>query len=261
MDERQVTLRNGDFKTQLFQAGRGEPLLFLHGANGLDRARYLDALAENFTLYAPVHPGFGESDGLDHIDDVIDFALYYHELMDELGVESAHVVGHSLGGMLAAELAALCPHRVRRLVLSNPAGLWRDDAPTLDFFAVLPDKLLPAVFHNPESDAVREAIKMPDSQDAMIEAMYRRIQSLTAAGKFLWPIPDRGLERRLYRIKASTLIIWGESDGVVPPVYAEAFQSNIKNARVVILKEAAHMPMIEKPDEFVSLVTEFLQGA
>ena len=96
---------------------------------------YLDGLAERYRVFAPVHPGFGDSTGLEHIDDIIDLAIYYHDFMDELGLESAHVVGHSLGGMLAAEMAALDPRRVRKLVLCDPIGLWRDDAPVLDFFS------------------------------------------------------------------------------------------------------------------------------
>jgi pimeloyl-ACP methyl ester carboxylesterase len=253
-----VSVRDGKFTAELYTAGFGEPLLFLHGSGGPLRGAYLDKLAEKFTVYAPVHPGYGESEGFEHIDDIIDQALYYHDFMDELGIESAHIVGHSLGGMLAAELAALCSHRVRKLVLSNPVGLWRDDAPVLDFFVVTPEELAKSTLHDPQSEAVRAAFPMPDSQEALIEAMYQRIQSFSAAGKFLWPIPDRGLDRRIHRIQSPTLIIWGESDGLVPPIYAEDFKSNIKNSRVVIMKEAAHMPMFEKPDEFVSLITDFL---
>jgi pimeloyl-ACP methyl ester carboxylesterase len=260
MEKRTIAVRGGMFKAELHQAGSGEPLLFLHGSGGPLRASYLDELAEQFTVYAPVHPGYGDSEGFEHIDDIIDQALYYHDFMDELGLESAHVVGHSLGGMLAAEIAALCSHRVRKLVLSNAVGLWRDDAPVLDFFVVPPDKLAEATLHDPQSEAVRAAFPPPEGTEAMIEAMYGRIQSFTAAGKFLWPIPDRGLNRRIHRIKAPTLIIWGESDGLVPPVYAEDFQSQIRDSRVVIMKEASHMPMIEKPDEWAALVTEFLQS-
>ncbi len=259
MESRVISLRDGMFKAHLSQGGSGEPLLFLHGSGGLHEGEYLDLLAKDFTVYAPSHPGFGETEGLEHIDDIIDLALYYHDFMDAAGIESAHVVGHSLGGMLAAEIAALCPHRVRRLVLANPVGLWRDDAPVLDFFALPPDQLIPYIIHDPESEAVRAGMPTPDSPEAMVEALYQRTQSFTAAGKFLWPIPDKGLKRRIHRIQSPTLIIWGESDGLVPATYAEDFKSSIKGSRVAILPECAHMPMFEKRDEFVSLITEFLQ--
>ncbi|MCI0849711.1 MAG: alpha/beta fold hydrolase [Chloroflexi bacterium] len=259
MESRTVSVRNGLFKIDVPQQGSGEPLLFLHGSGGLHDGEYLNLLAQTFTVYAPSHPGFGASEGIEHIDDIIDFALYYHDLMDELGLESAHIVGHSLGGMIAAEIAALCPHRVRRLVLANPVGLWRDDDPVLDFITMPADKLMPYILHDPESDAMKEAFPAPEGRDAIMEAMFERMKSFTTAGKFLWPIPDRGLKRRIHRIQSPTLIVWGESDRLVPPSYAEDFRAGIKNSRVVILKEAAHMPMFEKRDEFVSLVTEFLQ--
>ena len=261
MEARTISVRNGLFTAYVLQGGAGDPLLFLHGAGGLRDGQYLEQLARRFTVYAPSHPGFGASEGLEHIDDVIDLALYYHDFMDELGLESAHVVGHSMGGMLAAELAALCSHRVRRLVLTNPVGLWRDDDPVLDFFVLPPEQLMPYIVHDPESEAIREAFPLPQSQDDLIEMMYQRVQSFASAGKFLWPIPDRGLSRRIHRIKSPTLIIWGESDRLVPPSYAEDFRSSIADSRVVIMKECAHMPMFEKRDEFVSLVTEFLTGA
>lgn len=259
MESRTVSVRDGMFSVEVPQQGVGEPLLFLHGSGGLHQGEYLNLLAQKFTVYAPWHPGFGASEGIEHIDDIIDFALFYHDLMDELDIESAHVVGHSLGGMLAAEMAALCPHRVRRLVLANPVGLWRDEEPVLDFLIMQPDQLMPYIVHDPESEAVRKALPRPEGQEAIMEAMFQRAQSYTTAGKFLWPIPDRGLKRRIHRIQSPTLIVWGESDRLVPPSYAEDFRSSIRDSRVAIMKEAAHMPMLEKPAEFVSLVTEFLE--
>ena len=258
MESRTVSLRNGLFSVEVQQGGSGEPLLFLHGSGGVRHGRYLDMLAETFTVYVPSHPGFGESDGLEHIDDIIDLALFYHDLMDELDLESAHLLGHSLGGMLAAEMAALCSHRVRKLVLANPVGLWRDEEPVVDFFALTPSEYLRHVLHDVDSAAAKEAFGAPESQEEVMEAMYQRLQSFSAAGKFLWPIPDKGLKRRIHRIKAPTLIVWGESDRLVPPSYAEDFQSKIAGSKIAILSECAHMPMIEKPDEFVSLVTDFL---
>jgi pimeloyl-ACP methyl ester carboxylesterase len=137
MERRSVSVRGGMFQADVREYGdRGaEPLLFLHGSSGLLVDPYLDMLGERFRVIAPLHPGFGDSTGLEHIDDIVDLAIYYYDFLDELGLESAHVVGHSLGGMLAAEVAALDPGRVRRLVLANPVGLWRDDAPVMDFFS------------------------------------------------------------------------------------------------------------------------------
>ena len=261
METRALSVRDGMYQAQLAEGGSGEPLLFLHGSGGLHEGEYLDLLSKRFKVYAPWHPGFGSSEGGEHIEDIIDLALYYHDVMDELGIESAHVVGHSLGGMLAAELAALCPHRVRRLVLVNPVGFWRDEEPVLDFFSLPPDQLMPYIWHDPESETVREAFRIPDGQEALADMMMNRMKALATAGKFMWPIPDKGLKRRIHRIQTPTLLIWGESDRLVPASYAEDFRSRIKDARVEILSECAHMTMFEKRDEFVALVTEFLEGA
>src|SRR5262249_51537216 len=130
-------LLNGKFSIELHQFGSsGEPLLFLHGAGGLTGAEpFLEDLSKDFKVYAPHFPGYGESTGNEHIDDVIDAALFYHQLMDELGLASANIVGHSMGGMLAAETAALCNHRAKKLVLVAPAGLWLESDPVRGFFA------------------------------------------------------------------------------------------------------------------------------
>src|SRR5216683_2874288 len=128
---------NGRFSIEMQVCGSGEPLLYLHGAGGLMGADpFLEQLGAGFKVYAPYFPGYGESTGGEFIDDVIDAGLFYHALMDELGISSAYVVGHSMGGMLAAELAALDVHRAKKLVLVAPAGFWLDEHPIPDVFAM-----------------------------------------------------------------------------------------------------------------------------
>jgi pimeloyl-ACP methyl ester carboxylesterase len=91
--------------------------------------------------------------------------------------------------------------------------------------------------------------------------MYvERTRRFSAASKFLWPIPDRGLKKRAYRITAPTLLLWGESDKVIPPVYAREFKKYIRNSRVHMIEKAGHMVMYEQPAEFDKVVTEFLKG-
>jgi len=260
MEPRTVAVREGMFQAEVREYGApsAEPLLFLHGSSGLLLDPYLELLGERFRVVAPQHPGWGASTGLEHIDDPIDMALYYYDFLDALRIDAAHVVGHSLGGMFAAEIAALDPHRVRRLVLSNAVGLWRDDAPVLDFFSCGMEELQRAVWAEPESDLVRSRAPDPEDKEALAGLMFDRMQSLAAAAKFLWPIPDRGLKKRLHRIAAPSLIVWGERDGLVPPVYADEFGARLRNARVEVLRGCAHMPMIERPEEWVRVVVEFL---
>ncbi len=260
MERRTISVRGGMFEADVreFGAPAAEPLLFLHGSGGLMVDPYLDMLGERFHVLAPSHPGFGASTGLERLDDIIDLAIYYYDLLDELGIERIHVVGHSLGGMLAAEIAALDPGRVRRLVLSDPIGLWRDDAPVMDFFSASMAEVQAAVWADPDADYVK--MRRPDPSDtaALAEATYETLQSLAAAAKFQWPIPDKGLKKRIHRIAAPTLIVWGEKDGLVPPVYAEEFRSRIRYAQVAIMRGCAHQVMIEQPEAWVALVADFL---
>jgi pimeloyl-ACP methyl ester carboxylesterase len=261
VEEKTVPVRHGMFDTKLRSDGSGEPLLFLHGAGGLRGWEpFLASLAKSFTVYAPSHPGFETSTGLHHIDDIIDLVIYYNDFLDAIGLESAHVVGHSMGGMFAAELAALSPTRVRKLVLVSAVGLWLDENPVADFFAMTPTALAAALWHNPASDVAKAMMAVPQEEQAQLEAFLLRSQHLATAGKFLWPIPDKGLKKRIHRIKSQTQIIWGQSDGLVPVVYAQAFQRAIPGSQVSVMQGCGHMPMYEDPSRFVKTVTDFLHS-
>ena len=160
--------------------------------------------------------------------------------------------------MLAAELAAFDPHRVKKLVLAAPAGFWLDQYPIPDFFAAQLDEIGPLLFHDPKSAAATLMTSIPQEWSA-IEAMYvERVKRLATASKFLWPIPDRGLKKRAYRISAPTLILWGDSDRLIPPPYAKEFLSHIRNSRLHTIKAAGHMLMYEQQEAFVKAVTDFL---
>ncbi|MGH7249235.1 MAG: alpha/beta fold hydrolase, partial [Pseudomonadota bacterium] len=253
-------LCDGKFSVEMEVTGRGEPLLFLHGAGGLTGADpFLEDLGRNFKVYAPHLPGYGESTGGEHLDDVIDAALFFHELMDELKIPSANLVGHSMGGMLAAEMAALCNHRAKRLVLAAPAGFWLDEHPIPDLFAAQLDEIAGLLFHDPKSPAAQLMTTIPTDFEALQTMYVERVKRLGIASKFLWPIPDRGLKKRAYRITSPTLLIWGESDKLIPKIYAREFSSRIRDCREHIIKAAGHMVPYEQPAEFCKTVRDFLK--
>ena len=253
-----ISLRGGDFQAEVLRSGQGPPLLYLHGAIGQKGwAPFLDRLAEEFNVYAPFIPGYSSSTGLEHLDDVFDLTLYHLELMDALGLDWAHLVGHFLGGMISADMAATAPGRVARLVLVAPAGLWRDDAPVADFLAMSSAELEQHLWAGGQSP---EGADVEASEQAPELLLPERVQDLTAAGKFLWPIPDRGLKRRAYRIKAPTLILWGDQDRFAPPVYAQDFRRLIKGSEVEVMPDAGHLLMLEYPDAFAGAVSRFLNG-
>ncbi|MGZ6253871.1 MAG: alpha/beta fold hydrolase, partial [Candidatus Binataceae bacterium] len=116
------------------------------------------------------------------------------------------------------------------------------------------------LFHDPKSALAQAFTTIPDDPQKLADMYIERTKRLTCASKFLWPIPDRGLKKRAYRIAAPTLLLWGASDKVIPPAYAREYQKHIRNSRVHMIKEAGHMVMYEQPAEFDKVVTEFLKS-
>jgi pimeloyl-ACP methyl ester carboxylesterase len=257
-----VSVRNGMFNVSLRRSGSGAPLVYLHGSGGQSEWEpFLESLSEDFDVIVPAHPGWPGSDGLEHLDDVIDMALYYLDLFDALGLSSVNLVGASLGGMFAAEIAAVGASYVDRLVLCEPAGLWLDEHQPLDFFVASQDEVAQALFVDVEAAVARRPQIDPEDREAMAKANLDRQMAMAATSKFVWPIWDKGLKRRAHRIKAPTLIVWGEHDGLIPPVYGPEFQRLIPGSRLEVIADTAHVPMTERPEEFVRLVGGFLKGA
>jgi pimeloyl-ACP methyl ester carboxylesterase len=248
----------GTYNVNLWSAGQGAPLLFLHGyERHPGGARFLERLAETRTVYAPEQPGYGSSGGFEHIQDIFDLVLFYRELIRVLGHERVDVIGHSSGGMLAAELAALSPEQVGSLVLVDPFGLWLDDQPSQDPFGEA-GAVKAAKWHDPAAIPSPEpTIFVPDPADPHGAILFQA-QNLATATKFLWPIADRGLRRRLPYVRARTLIVNGASDALVPPAYAEEFARLIPDAEVALIDAAGHYPLIEQEDEFITVVSQFL---
>lgn len=242
-------------------AGSGPPVLFLHGAGGLTWDPFLDRLAEAHTVYAPQHPGTtpGDPDAVRSLDDLWDLVVLYAETMDRLGLERTAVVGHSFGGMVAAELAANYPDRITRLVLIGPIGLWRDDVPIRNIGSYSAEELPGAIFADPDSELAKQFFALPEDPDAAAEAQARFVWAMgTTLGKFAWPIPDKGLRKRIYRVKAPTLVVWGTDDRLIPPAYAEEFAARIPGARVEYIEGAGHLPQLEQPESVSRLVLAFL---
>jgi pimeloyl-ACP methyl ester carboxylesterase len=259
--EKTVPVRGGKFNTQLVEGGTGDSLLYLHGAGGFTGwTSFLDRLAQDYHVYVPAHPGVARSDGLEHLDDLWDLVLFYEELMQALGVEKAHVVGHSYGGMLAAELAAHRPDLVARLVLVSSLGLWLDERPIADVFVLTPTERAKALWYDSNCEAAKAALTSPEDPVARMEADLVRTQTLAAVGKFIWPIPDCGLTKRIHRITMPTLLLWGDSDGVVPIAYGKAFQQLLPNATLRIIEKCGHLPQQERPAGFLEAVLSFLQS-
>ncbi|MFN8524767.1 MAG: alpha/beta hydrolase [Chloroflexota bacterium] len=259
--ERSVSLRNGDFEIQYLEAGRGPHLVYLHGAEGPigEWHPFLDDLARDHHVIAPHLPGFGRSTGAEHLREMLDLTVATLDLLDALALQRPHLVGLDLGGMLAAEVAAVASTRIGKLCLVSPLGLWLDETPTLDFFAVRGDDLAAATWADPASSAARVLLAPPTDEIGQEQARLQAHQNLATAGRFLWPLPDRGLSKRLHRLTMPTLLVWGVRDGVVPLAYAEAFRSRIPGAKTALIENAGHLPMLEQRGEFCRVVRNFLR--
>jgi pimeloyl-ACP methyl ester carboxylesterase len=254
-------MRRGTIKVNYYQVGRGAPLVYLHGAGGLPAITPdLAALAEHFTVTAPLHPGFGTTGDERLGEDVLRLVMHSWDVVDALGIDEPILVGHSFGGMVAAEMAALEPRRVKRLVLVAPAGLYLEECPTADFFAMTPDELAAAAFDDPKSKLARSFVELPSDPHEAAEVGLRRLKGLAAAARFLWPLGDRGLSDRLYRVKAPTLLLWGKNDKMIPPAYAAVFARLLENAaevRTATIPRAGHMVLLEQTAQATHAIISF----
>ena len=254
-----VDTRKGT-RCRVLDGGSGAPLVFFHSAGGLLADNpFLDRLAQGYHVFAPEWPGYGDSTGEDLLEDMLDFALHGWDLIDALGLRRPHVVGHSMGGMIAAEMACLAPRDLGKLVLAAPAGLWDDAHPIPDIFALLPFQLAEVLFHDPQRG---QGLLTGGADLADIEALkefYLASQRrLAQAGKILFPIPNRRLSKRLYRLEAESLLVWGVSDRLIIPAYAKRWQALVPNARVETIDGAGHMLPYEQPEAFSKVVQAFL---
>jgi pimeloyl-ACP methyl ester carboxylesterase len=233
----------------VYRAGTGPPLVWLHSLYGVEAdGPLIEALAEQYSVYAPLAPGFADLDELDDIRDIHDLALHYDDVMDALELPEAVVAGHSFGAMLAAELAAHFPSRVSRLVLLSPLGLWNDHYPVADLWGVPAAEMSKLLYADP-SRAPGTGDGKPD-----VEKVIALTRGMTTVARFLWPIPDRGLARRLRRVRAPTLIVHGDQDRFVPVQYVDDFVRLIPNATSEVIPGAGHMLLAEALDTVIDVI-------
>ena len=248
----------GGIKIHTLIGGQGAPLLTLHGAGGSQGWRWWhERLAERFTVYVPTHPGYGQSDSADWMEHVQDLARHYLWYLDVLGLERAHVLGHSMGGWTAVELAAMDPRAVERLVLVAPAGLKPEQGEILDIFYHPIQEVRAAGYFDPASTPEYAELygqpPTPEQQD--IELRNREM-----AARLIWKpyLFNPRIPHYLARVTAPTLIVWGEQDRCIPVVCAEQFERLLPNASRQVFDHCGHWPMLEHREQFVALVGDFL---
>lgn len=234
-----------DVTVRMRRAGSGPPLLFLHGANGLPLwLPVFDLLSKHFEVMVPEHPGFGASDNPPWMRNIGDLAMYYLDFIDALGHQPVHLVGQSLGGWAAAEVAVRNCTRLESLTLLAPAGIRIKGTLSGDNFIWDPEEAIRNLYRD-QSIADR-ILAMPMSEEDADLALTNRF----AATKFGWEPRwfNPSLERWLHRVAVPTLIMWGQNDKLFPVDYAKRWGERIPGSRVEIVPDCGHVPAVEKPE-------------
>jgi pimeloyl-ACP methyl ester carboxylesterase len=247
-----------DIAVRLYRDGAGEPVVFLHGSAGVPPwSPFFEKLAARCELTVPEHPSFGASDNPASIRNVGDLALYYLDFLDGLG-RKVHLVGHSLGGWIAAELAVRNSTQLKSLALIAPAGVRIKGVPSGDNFIWTPEETARNLFHDQKFAELRVARDQAMTEEEADLALTNRF----AAAKFGWEPRwfNPALERWLHRIKPPTLVLWGAEDKLLPSGYADVWKQRVPDVRVEIIPACGHLPLVEKADQTADTLLGFIGG-
>jgi pimeloyl-ACP methyl ester carboxylesterase len=261
--ERALEVGGGRLTLRVKTAGSGPPLVYLHPAAGLVFDPFLAALSAEYSIYAPEVPGTSAGDpyAIHQVDSLSDLVLIYDEAITKLELPATPlVIGQSFGGMLAAELASYFPKLFAKVVLCDPIGLWREDLPIANWMTTPATELPALLFKDPDCAAARATFTPPADAELAATALANMVWALGCTGKFVWPIPDRGLRKRLHRLTAPTLIVWGEDDALIPSGYANELGAAIADSWVEIVRDCGHIPQAEQMETTLALVRGFLQS-
>lgn len=270
MDSKKTEIVVRGRKVALIEAGSGAPVVYLHGfadvhgvAGGL--LPFHQGLAERNRLLAPAHPGCNGSSDFTQGNRVDDFLFHYCEVFDALGLDRFALIGHSVGGWLAAEFAVRYPERVTRLGLIGATGLFVSRSPIGDIFMNSnPDhgtslaSLRHMLFAGKDSP---EALRYyPDGRGDLDDEMrrYAMLRFGSAIGFRPPYLYNRSLVDRLYRAAMPSVVIWGDSDHLVPVSHGDAYSKRLGNATLKLIAGAGHAVHLEKPGDVLAAVKPLL---
>jgi len=247
-----------DVQLEMIERGQGRPILLLHGEDGIDpQAPFLNLLANSGHVIVPSHPGFGHSPEVDWIDTVDDLSYLYLDFLAEQNLQDVIVVGLSLGGWIAAEMAVKSTERIAKLILVAPVGIKVSDRETRDIpdiFALSPSEVARLKYHDPAFATV-DYSKLSDDQ---LTALARNREATVL---YAWEpyFHNPKLRRRLRRIDVPTLLLWGANDQFVTPgYYGAAYRDAIHGARLETIARAGHLPQVEQPTAVAERIRTFL---
>ena len=250
----------GGSKVHLLRGGSGPPLLYLHSIEGnLGWLPWMEQVAESATVYAPTHPGFGASERPEFLESVSDMARFYLWFIQEMGLGQVSLVGHFLGGWIAAEMATMSPGVLDKLILVDAAGVRPEAGEVADIFLLGEDETTRLAFHDPASvPGYAELFE----RELSPEERETRVRNREMTTRLCWKpyMYDRSLVWLLQRVNAPTLVIWGAEDKIIPIDAGRRIQEAIPGSRIEVIPNCGHLPHVEKPDAFTRLVLEHLSG-
>jgi pimeloyl-ACP methyl ester carboxylesterase len=238
-------------RTHLRRGGSGAPLLYLHGASGAPVIMpFMEKLAERFDVLVPEHPGFGLSDEPEWLDNIHDLAYFYLDFLRTLDLRRVMLVGSSLGGWTALEMAVRDTSRLAALVLVGPAGISAPGIQPADIFLWSNEALVRNLFYDEKLAQARLA--EPETPESIDLALKNR----HTTARLAWEprLHDPHLAKWLHRIDVPVKIIWGKEDRLLPVAFAHEFKRLIPHAALQIVEGTGHLPQAEKPDLFVDIV-------
>jgi pimeloyl-ACP methyl ester carboxylesterase len=245
--------RLGPVRVDVTEYGAGRTCLLLHGGAGPQSVtRFAEMLAAaGSRVIVPVHPGFGGTARPEYLHSMRGLALAYAGLLDELDLAGVTVIGNSIGGWIAAEMAIHAGPRVGGAVLVDAGGLEVEDHPAADFFSLTPDQVTDMAYYEPEKFRIDFAA-LPDQAKAAMAGNQAALRAYTAGG-----MTDPSLPGRLAEVRVPVLVVWGAADRIYPPEHGEAFAKLIPGARLTVLDNAGHLPQLEAPSALLAAVLDF----
>jgi pimeloyl-ACP methyl ester carboxylesterase len=235
-------------KTHLRRGGRGEPLLFLHGANGAPVVLpFMEKLAQRFDVLIPEHPGYGKSDEPEWLENIHDIAYFYLDFLKQLNLKNVTVVGSSMGGWIAMEMAVRDTSRLKSLVLSSPAGIAAPGVRAADIFLMAPEEMVRNLFVDQ---------KLAEARLAQPEDIDISLKNRHTTARLAWEprLHDPYLPKWLHRIDVPVKILWGRQDRILPVAFVDVYRKLLPKAEISILENCGHLPHAEKPDEFAEII-------
>lgn len=244
----------------MLKGGTGNPLLVLHGVEGHEGwLAFHEALVEHATVYAPSHPGYGHTECPAWLATIPHQAVFYQWFLQEAGLQSVDLVGIGIGGWIAAQMAVMCPHRVRRLVLVDAAGIRPREGEILDIFILPWREVIERAFYEPQRSPEYQRLY---GGEALPEYGGIREAGRTMSIKMCFRpyMYDPALPGMLGKVRVPTLIVWGDHDQIIPLDCAQLYQQAIPGAALRVLERCGHWPHLEQPQALAESIRAFVSG-